>query len=181
MPGDYSVVLTANGKTFTQPLALKMEPRVKASAADLAQQFALSKKLYDARPTLIPIDKSLRHLSDEIQKAREKIADKAVQEKLDAFEKAVREFGPKSARPGTPLSLDALSRLETLFATLQKTDAAPTPRVAAAVPLVLQETESAPQRWQKFISEILPTLNQQLESVGIEKLSLGEPVPVKAR
>ena len=181
LPGDYSVVLTANGKTFVRPLTLKMDPRVKASTADLTQQFELSKKLYDARPTLIPIEKSLSRLSDEIQKAREKIADKAVQEKIDTFGKALREFGPKTARPDAPLSLDALGRLETLFATMQETDAAPTPRVAAAVPLVLREAESALPRWQKFIAEAVPALNQQLESAGIEKLSLGEEPAAKAR
>lgn len=158
-----------------------MDPRVTASTAELTQQFELSKKLYDARPSLIPVGKSFIQLSDKIQKMREKIADKAVREKLDAFEKTVREFGPKSARPGTPLSLEALGRLEALFAILQETDAAPTPRVAAAVPLVLREAESVPQRWQKFIAEALPAINQQLDSAGIEKLSLGEQVPAKAR
>ena len=44
VPGNYSVTLTSGGKTFTQPLTVKMDPRVKASAADLAQQFDFSKK-----------------------------------------------------------------------------------------------------------------------------------------
>ena len=47
MPGNYTVVLTVNGKSYRQPLTLKMDPRVKASQADLAEQFRLSKQVYD--------------------------------------------------------------------------------------------------------------------------------------
>ena len=47
VPGTYTVALTANGKTYTQPLTVEMDPRVKTSAADLQQQFALSKEMYD--------------------------------------------------------------------------------------------------------------------------------------
>ena len=41
LPGNYQVRLTVNGKTFSQPLVLKMDPEVKTSEADLARQFAL--------------------------------------------------------------------------------------------------------------------------------------------
>jgi hypothetical protein len=47
-PGTYSVRLTANGKAYTQPLILKMDPRVKTPAPALLQQFTLSKRLADA-------------------------------------------------------------------------------------------------------------------------------------
>ena len=47
-PGTYSVRLTASGKTYTQPLTLKMDPRVKTPAQALLQQFTLSTRLADA-------------------------------------------------------------------------------------------------------------------------------------
>src|SRR5262249_49835355 len=46
-PGKYTVVLTVGGKTYEQTLTLVMDPRVKTSAADLDEQFRLSKQLYD--------------------------------------------------------------------------------------------------------------------------------------
>ncbi|MGZ4879237.1 MAG: WD40/YVTN/BNR-like repeat-containing protein, partial [Candidatus Angelobacter sp.] len=46
MPGQYTVALTANGKTYSQPLTIKMDPRVKTSPAGLQQQFKLSNDLY---------------------------------------------------------------------------------------------------------------------------------------
>jgi len=47
MPGKYSVRLTVDGKTMTQPLTIRMDPRVKTTHEDLAKQFALSKEMYD--------------------------------------------------------------------------------------------------------------------------------------
>src|SRR5262249_40220966 len=41
-PGDYTVTLTVNGKTMTEPLTVQMDTRVKAPSADLQQQFDLS-------------------------------------------------------------------------------------------------------------------------------------------
>ena len=47
-PGHYTVRLTVNGKTYTQPLTLRLDPRVKTPAADLAQRRAmLSREMYD--------------------------------------------------------------------------------------------------------------------------------------
>jgi hypothetical protein len=48
LPGTYTVKLTANGRSVTQPLTVKMDPRVKTTALGLQQQFTLSKRLYDA-------------------------------------------------------------------------------------------------------------------------------------
>jgi hypothetical protein len=47
MPGRYSVKLTVNGKSYTQPLTVKMGPRVKTSPGGIKEQFRLSKNLYD--------------------------------------------------------------------------------------------------------------------------------------
>jgi photosystem II stability/assembly factor-like uncharacterized protein len=45
LPGAYTVRLTAAGKSLTQTLTVKMDPRVKASTADLQAQLDLSQEL----------------------------------------------------------------------------------------------------------------------------------------
>ena len=47
MPGTYTVRLTVDGETSRQPLVVEMDPRVQATREDLAQQFALSMKVYE--------------------------------------------------------------------------------------------------------------------------------------
>src|SRR5205807_2911150 len=46
MPGQYTVVLSVNGKSYSQPLTVQMDPRVKTPNAGLAQQFKLSQQVY---------------------------------------------------------------------------------------------------------------------------------------
>ena len=48
LPGSYTLRLTVDGRVLTQPLTVKMDPRVKTAAADLAAQHALSTRLCDA-------------------------------------------------------------------------------------------------------------------------------------
>src|SRR2546426_8679330 len=45
--GRYTVRLTVNGTSYTQPLTLRLDPRVKTSAAGLQQLAALSREMYD--------------------------------------------------------------------------------------------------------------------------------------
>ncbi|HLO83140.1 MAG TPA: hypothetical protein VK166_19390, partial [Chitinophagaceae bacterium] len=53
MPGTYTVRLTVDGQSYTQPLKVKMDPRVKTSLKDLQAQHDLSKQIYDARKALV--------------------------------------------------------------------------------------------------------------------------------
>lgn len=46
-PGLYTVKLTVDGQTLKQPLTVRMDPRVKTPASGLAQQFELSRAMYD--------------------------------------------------------------------------------------------------------------------------------------
>ncbi len=45
-PGQYTVRLTVNGKSYTQPLTLRLDPRVKTPAAGLTQLATLTTELY---------------------------------------------------------------------------------------------------------------------------------------
>ena len=42
MPGAYLVKLTVDGQSYTQPLTLKMDPRVKTPPSGLLEQYTLS-------------------------------------------------------------------------------------------------------------------------------------------
>jgi hypothetical protein len=45
-PGQYTVKLTANGRTYSQPIAVKQDPRVKTSALAMQQVYTLSHAMY---------------------------------------------------------------------------------------------------------------------------------------
>jgi hypothetical protein len=173
-PGEYTVVLTAGGKSYTQPLTLKMDPRVKASTADLARQFDLSKQLYDARLRLEPVNRRINSLTVELATSRTRAEGKAaLVAQIDALNQKLQELvGAANRRPGAPLNIAVIGRAQTLFGVLQDVDAAPTPQVSQAVADVLREAASLLERWRTVESQDIPALNRQLQDAGLPKVGM---------
>jgi hypothetical protein len=175
MPGEYTVVLTAAGKSYTQPLAVKMDPRVKTPLSDLARQFELSKRLYDEWLKLEPLVDRINAFGVELTNLRARVGEGTVATQIDALNKKVQELtGTASRRPGTPPNLVVLARLQTLFNVIQEVDVAPTAQVAAAVADVQRESNSLLERWRAIESQDIPALNKELQGAGIPKLEAKE-------
>ncbi|MBI3400385.1 MAG: glycoside hydrolase [Acidobacteria bacterium] len=123
-PGQYTVKLTVNGKSYTQPLTLKMDPRVKTPSLGLAQQFTLSKHLYD---DLLNVQKTL----GDVRALRAKATGTPLDQKLAALE------GGGGGRGGAPEGPDTLGNisggLNQLMGLLQGADVTPTTQLVAAV------------------------------------------------
>jgi hypothetical protein len=99
LPGAYTVALTVDGTTVTRPLAVAMDPRVKATAADLAAQHAAASRL---AADLARLDV-----------ARKSGADSAKAEALEA--RLTRLYGlvQESDAAPTPQALAAAETVET--------------------------------------------------------------------
>jgi photosystem II stability/assembly factor-like uncharacterized protein len=171
-PGDYTVVLTANGKSRTQPLTIKMDPRVKMSAAELQEQFELSRQLCEVRATLEPIGKTFDSLVVELTKLKEQSLPKNVEDKLNALNSKLKELGPPNPRPGAPPALHALDSARNLFKEIQDVDAPPTDRVKAAVGDVRLQATSLIDRWKNIIAQDVPAFDQELQASGLPPLKL---------
>ncbi len=165
MPGKYSVVLTVDGQRYTQSLTIEMDPRVKASTADLQKQFELSKQIYDDLLALQPVVNKAASALTKLKSMREKASgpeaaqiDTAIQqlELLQGGEGRRRRRGPQSDN----LSGVHASLME-MLSVLQDVDAAPTTQAAQAVPKLNQTTTSLMGRWQEFASKQLAPLKVQ--------------------
>lgn len=64
MPGTYSLRLTVGGRTYVQPVTVKMDPRVTTPMADLALQYQLSVRVADAINTLAAAGKDRTELTE---------------------------------------------------------------------------------------------------------------------
>jgi photosystem II stability/assembly factor-like uncharacterized protein len=171
VPGDYTVTLTVDGKTFTQPLKVAMDPRVRASAADLQEQFDLSWRLYQLRLKLAPIGEKFDDIAEQLTKLKARAAERPdLTEKLEAFVQTLMKFGPPHPRPGAPPSLFVLDSTTHLFDDIQGADAAPTAATKAAAADL--ETKFGPiiDAWRKLLESDLPALNQQLKQAGFPEI-----------
>jgi photosystem II stability/assembly factor-like uncharacterized protein len=153
MPGKYTVVLTVDGRKYTQPLTVEMDPRVKTPARDLQAQFDLSNQVYADLLTLQPIVEQAGAVRTQIKALREKTSG-AQAAKLDELSKELDALagGETRRRRGqhTETLTGARDSLLQMLNTLQEVDAAPTSQAAQAVPKLHQTTVSLVQQWRPF-------------------------------
>jgi photosystem II stability/assembly factor-like uncharacterized protein len=170
-PGDYTVTLTVDGKTFSQPLTVAMDPRVKTSAADLQEQFDLSWKLYQLRLKIAPIGKKFDDIAEQLTKLKARAAERPdITQKLEAFVQTLTKFGPPHPRPGAPPSLFVLESTTRLFNDIEGADGAPTAAVKAAVADLETKVGPMMDAWHKLLESDLPALNEQLKQAGLPEI-----------
>jgi photosystem II stability/assembly factor-like uncharacterized protein len=170
-PGDYTVTLTISGKTFSQPLTVTMDPRVKTSAANLQEQFDLSWQLYQLRLKLAPIGKKFDDIAEQLTKLKGQAAERPdVTQKLEAFAQTLTKFGPPHPRPGAPPSLFVLESTTRMFNDIQGADAAPTAAIKAAIADLQTKVGPMMDGWLKLLESDLPALNQQLKQAGFPEI-----------
>jgi hypothetical protein len=185
LPGQYTVVLTANGKSYSQPLTIKMDPRVKTPLAGLQQQFNLSNDLYMQLLTLSPAAEEAGALRKQLKDLQPKAtgeslaAIKALDQKLQAL------AGSATRRPGAGTEPPTLGGLKTKFLTLfgvfQEADVAPSTQAAAAIADLQKQLSPLMQRWEAVKSQDLPALNQQLKGANLPELKLESVLTLPAR
>ncbi|HWZ50508.1 MAG TPA: hypothetical protein VNW54_03505 [Granulicella sp.] len=106
LPGTYQVRLTANGKVLTAPLAIKMDPRVKATDAELRSLFALESKLAGMLSTSSIASLEAHSASEQLAELAKTapLSEKASIEQLDKQLQTLLsgERKPEHAKPTTP-------------------------------------------------------------------------------
>jgi len=180
MPGKYSVRLTVNGKTFTQPLVVRMDPRVTTPVAGLLQQYTLSMQAYEGIKTAWQMSEDVRRLSAQLNAIRNNQqvgADvQALSQKLAALTGTGggRRGGAPAAAEPTSVDETPLGRLAGAFTSmlelLQEPDAAPTTQAVRD----LTALNAALARAQRTSSEIktqdIPALNAKLKQANLKTI-----------
>ena len=163
MPGTYQVRLTVGSVTQTAPLEVKIDPRVKTSAADIEKQYELAEKIRDRinelhktviqiRDTRAELDVIRKHANPETAQS---IA--ALDKKLEAVEGQLTQLGStnRAASLVYPIMLDA--QYADLGNVLETADSAPPAQVYDVF-------DGYEHKWQT-LSEQWATLHREVEQV----------------
>jgi len=170
LPGRYTVELTANGTIHKQTLNVRMDPRVKTPAADLVQQFKLSKQLYDEWLSLGAATEKITGISKRLSELREARSDFSNDAILLEIKLRGLLGGGENRRPDPASTVSLTStttRVRTLFNILQEVDVAPTPQATVAIADVAKDAQSLLERWQAIRTGEIEALNQKLKSAGL--------------
>jgi len=149
MPGTYTVKLTIDGKSTTQPLVVKMDPRVKTSTEGLQQQFTLSKQMYDG---IVAANGAL----EQLRAIRTRIKGTPLDQKAAALEgEPAGDFGPPPRAAGQPETLNSMiGSLRTVMSLLQQADVTPSAQVTAAAADRAATLASVMKQWSDFQTEV---------------------------
>ena len=132
LPGTYAVRLTANGRTYTQPLVIKMDPRVQITDAGLRLQRDLGVRMNDAISRDFAALSEVRAQRTLLRAQREGAKAKEVADSLVALDSLLAKI-ESGARGGAPLGLVVLNeQLAGILDAVEGADAEPTTRVVAA-------------------------------------------------
>jgi len=179
LPGDYTVNLTVAGKSYRQQLTIQMDPRVKASAQDLAAQFALEAKIIDAMHRSFAAITEVRGLRAQL-KDLQKSAAQNVQTAVGELEKKAAELEGQRGGLGATFLSSAQGRglarlnvgLNNLLSNVDSSDAAPTSQAMATFEEVDRALGEQLGKWNEMRNRDVPALNQILERAGARQIDL---------
>jgi hypothetical protein len=98
-PGTYSVRLTANGQTLTQPITIKMDPRVKVTPA-VQQLFTLTTQLENNARSAAAAYKEARAMAEKLHARPQSAANDALIKQVDEIAPAEVATGGGGGRGG---------------------------------------------------------------------------------
>jgi hypothetical protein len=183
LPGKYTVKLTVNGQSHSQPLVLKMDPRVKTSQADLEKMFRaetlVAKNLADlstAMKRAQELQASLAARKKEMPSGGEAAEALAILDRKTAELIGVEgepEFGVFGLTVPTPetVTLRLASRAATgLLSIVQSSDSAPTADAAVAIEKWDSATKNVLERWDTFWQRDRTRVSSLLQKANLKPL-----------
>jgi photosystem II stability/assembly factor-like uncharacterized protein len=187
VPENYTVKLTAHGKSSTQPLIVKMDPRVKTPLEGLVRQFELASKLSSRQGEVSAALQQAGELRKQIEARRKEAAEKVdvakvleeLNQKLEGMVEPDRNAGfglfglavPSKEQEGLPKVAAALSGL---IAIVESADVAPTTDASTASEKWDKAAEETLARWAAFQKQDLVNANELLHQANLKPLTAME-------
>jgi hypothetical protein len=192
-PGEYVVKLTVNGQSQTQPIRVKMDPRVMTSRQELEQQSVLTMQCYNGVVDARTATADGQKLRTQIQGLQSR-ANGAVAEALGALDTKVGALvgsagggatgrrggggggggrrGGGAAVQGTPTLANTSAALASFIGVLQASDMPPTWATVSGVTTAKAAFDGVMAQWNEIKTKDIPALNEQLRQAGLPVLNL---------
>jgi photosystem II stability/assembly factor-like uncharacterized protein len=182
-PGQYSAKLTVNGKSYTQPLLVEMDPRIKVTVADLQRQLATSQKAAAAQAEISRASAQAAGINRQIKELQSTSkSDAATTAALEKFSQRVGDVAGRGADSfgGRVVAVyteqTCLRHLGKYFAKIhaavQSAPTAPTPDQLNALEQNSKTLQSTLAEWQKVLSQDMPQINAQLRQANLAEITI---------
>jgi hypothetical protein len=92
VPGNYEVVLRVDGKTFRQPLTIRLDPRVRVNAGDLEAQLEVALMIDDWMNISFQAYNWISAMRDGLAQTQKTATDKTLRDIIQNFDKQLAEL-----------------------------------------------------------------------------------------
>jgi photosystem II stability/assembly factor-like uncharacterized protein len=187
LPGNYTVRLTAHGKSASQSLTIKMDPRVNTTQAQLVQQFELASRLSTRQGEVSVVTQQAGELRKQIEaRKKEASANSDATKALDDLNQKLDALSEQDGGGGfglfglslpnkeqEPLAKVA-SALSGLMSVVESADVAPSADAILASDKWDRAASETLARWSTFQKEELANANAALQKANLKPLVVTE-------
>ncbi len=176
LPGTYTVKLTADGKSYTASFAVKMDPRVKTSAAALEKKFQFETRLASLLSETSQAVLQAGSIREPLQKLSEQSTG-LVRDSVQAFQnKLAAVLGTPAGFAAPPSNEITLSRVNgqiaILYGQVWQVDAEPTTSQSEAAVTIDHDASDVMKRWEALRTTDLSALNRALGGANLPEVKI---------
>jgi hypothetical protein len=177
VPGAYSVRMTVNGQTFTQPLTLLKDPRVSATQADLQEQFNFLIRIRDRTSDANNAVRTIRNVKAQLaDRAKAMPADRAaafrtaadaLASRLSAIEAEIYQVKNQSGQDPLNYPIRLNNKIAALAGVVGGTDAKPTAQSYAVFAQLSSQLDTQLAAMHAALGD-LSSVNTMLTAAGLK-------------
>jgi hypothetical protein len=176
LPGNYTVKLTVDGKSCSQPFAIRMDPRIKTSLADLRKQFEMEFGCVTGMNESFETLSQVKSVRAQLKERASRTSNVTTPDAIANLDKKAAEIegASQAAFFGLPLSGKQPENLSTLnqhfggiLTVADSADAAPTTQASVVYNELVDSLRTLLSRWQQLRDFELPSVNAELKKAGL--------------
>jgi photosystem II stability/assembly factor-like uncharacterized protein len=186
LPGAYQVRLTVLGKSYTAPLEIKADPRLKVSQEDLARQFDLLLKLRDKVTQTDDTIIAIRDLREQINAINTRLkndprskviadAGKALDKKMTEVEEVLIQTEAKSGQDVLNFPVRLNNHLVALSGVVGSADSAPTKQSYEVFDMLSKDLDEQLSKWNAIVSTDVAAYNNLVKQQEVPAILLKQP------
>ena len=186
LPGTYQVRLTVLGKSYTAPLEIKADPRLKIGADDLAKQFDLLLKIRDKVTETDDAIIQIRDVREQVNAENKRLkndprekavadAGKALDKKMTEVEEQLIQTKAKSGQDVLNFPVRLNNDLVALGGVVGSADSAPTKQSYEVFEDVSKKVDEQLAKWKTIVSTDVAAYNNLVKQQDVPAILVTQP------
>ena len=186
LPGQYQIRLTVLGKSYTAPLEVKPDPRLKVTQADLQKQFDLELKIRDKLTETNDAINQIRDFREQINAIDKRLkgdarakavadAGKSLDKKMTEVEEALIQTKAKSGQDVLNFPIRLNNHLAALAGVVASADSAPTKQSYEVFDMLSKAIDEQLTKWKAIVASEVKSYNDLIKQQEVPALLVKAP------